>query len=311
MKIIIGYLKDYWKEQNVFHLIFVAIFLAIAIDLNYLFDIENGIIDKYYHSFKHFYLYFILYACSIIPMYLSYFYDEEGRKMLSKPGLWGRILLALGSFSLYCYIYQYKEWIDRHFFDYYTANIIKICADQIVQSSILSFIIVVFWFWRDRKFQNLYGFSLKNAHISIYFYLLLLMVPIVFAASFSHDFQTYYPTARRVLIYITETMPKAWWITLYEFCYASEFFHVEFFFRGFLILAFVKYAGSRAIIPAAMFYCFIHFGKPMGECISSFFGGIILGLLCYRSNSIAAGVLIHIGIAMLMELIAGIWLSFT
>ncbi|MCO5231180.1 MAG: CPBP family intramembrane metalloprotease [Chitinophagales bacterium] len=311
MKIILNYLRDYWKEQNIFHLLFVALFLAVAIHLNYKYDIENGIIDKHYHTFKHFYLYFILYASAFIPMYLSYIYDKEGRKMLLKPGLWGRILIALGSFSLYCYIYQYRALIDRFIQDYNTASILKICADQVVQSLVMSLIIFLFWFWRDRKSQPLYGFSIKNAHVSIYLYLLLAMVPLVIAASFSQDFQEYYPTSRRIMPYITANMPKEWFIALYEFCYASEFFHVEFFFRGFLILAFVKYAGSRAIIPAAMFYCFIHFGKPMGECVSSFFGGMILGLLSYRSGSIAAGVLIHVGIAMLMELIAGIWLWFS
>lgn len=308
MKTIWKYLKDYWQEQNVIHLFFVGIFLAIAIHLNYKYDIENGVIDRHYQTFRHFYLYFILYAAGFIPVYLSYAYDKSGRKMLSQPGLWGRIIIALLIFCTYCYFYQYRQWVEKWFDDYNTLQIMKICADQLFQSTLMFILIVIFWWWRDRKEQPLYGFKLHGSHTKIYALMLLAMVPITIAASFTQDFQTYYPTVRRIINLCTDTMPAGWYIALYEFCYGQEFFHIEFFFRGFLILAFVKYAGSRAILPAAVFYCFIHFGKPAGECISSFFGGLVLGILSYRSQSIVAGIFIHLGIALLMELVAGFWL---
>ncbi len=69
-----------------------------------------------------------------------------------------------------------------------------------------------------------------------------------------------------------------------------------------MILAFVKYAGKHAILPMALFYCTIHFGKPLGECISSFFGGIILGVVTYHTRTIWGGLIVHLGIAWLMEL---------
>ncbi|HEY1023007.1 MAG TPA: CPBP family intramembrane glutamic endopeptidase, partial [Flavisolibacter sp.] len=81
-----------------------------------------------------------------------------------------------------------------------------------------------------------------------------------------------------------------------------DFFSIELFFRGFLIFAFAKYAGQGAILPMAIFYCTIHFGKPLGECISSYFGGIILGVVAYRTQTILGGFLVHVGIAWLMEL---------
>ena len=308
MQSILKYFKEYWQEQNIFHLLFVAIFLIIAINLNYKYDIENGLIDIHYQSFKHFYLYLALYSCGFIPIYLSYAFDKSGRKMLLQPGLWLRIFVGLLAFCTYCYIYQYKPWIEAHVFEYKVASILKICADQFVQATIMFMILFAFWYWKDRKNQILYGLKIDREHLKVYALMLAAMVPIIIAASFTKDFQEYYPTARRVLRHCEDGMPTAWYVTLYEICYGLEFFHIEFFFRGFLILAFVRFAGSRAILPAAMFYCFIHFGKPMGECISSFFGGVILGVLSYRSGSIFAGVLIHMGIALLMELVAGIWL---
>jgi len=308
MKLILGYFKDFWNEQNPLHLLFVGVFLTASIYFNYLYDIENGVIDAHYHTIQHFYYYFLLYSVSFVPIYLSYAFDKVGRAMLSQSGLWLRMFFALAVFSFYCYFYQYRHWIDLWISDAELQQVIKICANQIVPATIMFLVVVIFWWILDRKNQAMYGFKLKGSHFKIYFVLLMAMVPLIVAASFTSDFQTYYPTARRMLNYDVEGIPTSWVVALYELCYGLEFFHIEFFFRGFLIFGFVKYAGSRAILPAAVFYCFIHFGKPAVECISSFFGGIALGVLSYRSQSIVAGVIIHLGIAWLMELVAGIWL---
>jgi len=86
-----------------------------------------------------------------------------------------------------------------------------------------------------------------------------------------------------------------WWA-------GSDFFSIEFFFRGFLILAFVGIVGPRAILPMAYMYVVIHWNKPMGELISSFFGGTLLGIVAYYSRSIVGGIIVHVGIAWMMEI---------
>ena len=86
--------------------------------------------------------------------------------------------------------------------------------------------------------------------------------------------------------------------------YGFDFFAVEFFFRGFLILAFAPYVGRYCILPVAVFYESIHFQKPLGECISSLFGGVLLGIITYETKSIWGGVVVHIGIAWMMEALA-------
>jgi hypothetical protein len=45
----------------------------------------------------------------------------------------------------------------------------------------------------------------------------------------------------------------------------------------------------------------------MGEAISSFFGGMLLGIVSYRTQSVWGGLLVHLGIAWLMEI--GGWAS--
>ncbi len=56
-------------------------------------------------------------------------------------------------------------------------------------------------------------------------------------------------------------------------------------------------------------YVFLHFGKPMGEAISSGFGGYILGIIALYSGNIWGGVFVHVGIAWLMEAMAWMQIS--
>ena len=99
-----------------------------------------------------------------------------------------------------------------------------------------------------------------------------------------------------------EATPGWLYKLLFELSYGSDFFSVEIFFRGFLVIGFIKWVGKDAILPMACFYCTIHFGKPMGECISSYFGGLLLGIVAYNTRSIYGGLMVHLGIAWLMEI---------
>ncbi len=51
-------------------------------------------------------------------------------------------------------------------------------------------------------------------------------------------------------------------------------------------------------------YCMIHYGKPMPETLGAIGAGLILGTLAMRTKSIWGGVLIHIGVAMTMDVLA-------
>jgi membrane protease YdiL (CAAX protease family) len=72
-------------------------------------------------------------------------------------------------------------------------------------------------------------------------------------------------------------------------------------FRGIMIHTLYRFMGIECVLAVAKVYCMFHFGKPIIETISSFFGGTILGLLSLRTNSLG-GIVIHAGIALMMEL---------
>jgi hypothetical protein len=120
-------------------------------------------------------------------------------------------------------------------------------------------------------------------------------------SSLHESFTNYYP------IYKTNQIAEVWhWpaflpVILFEFFYGLDFLNVELLFRGFFVLGMVQILGKHAIIPMVTIYCFLHFGKPAGEAISSIFGGYILGVIALYSRSLWGGILIHVGVAWMME----------
>lgn len=161
-------------------------------------------------------------------------------------------------------------------------------------------ILLVVWRLCDKQ-QPFYGLSKKGFSYRPYFAMLAIMIPLIALASTQADFLHTYPKLKNVAFLSGEK--NHWWHKLaYEFSYGLDFVGIELFFRGFLVLGFAKWVGKDAILPMALFYCTIHFGKPLGECISSFFGGIILGVVTYHTRSIYGGLIVHLGIAWLMEL---------
>jgi len=164
--------------------------------------------------------------------------------------------------------------------------------------------VILLWYIKDRKNQPFYGIK-RTGHLSPYLLMLLIMVPVVALASTQQDFLSMYPRAH--VIVGLHPPPSRWQYLLYELCYGFDFVSIEFFFRGFLILSLASICGPRCILPVACFYCTIHFGKPMGEAISSFWGGLLLGIVSFNTQSIWGGLMVHLGIAWLME--AGGWLG--
>ena len=151
------------------------------------------------------------------------------------------------------------------------------------------------------------GLTLRGFNPRPYFFLLLLLIPLIVLASTQPDFLRFYPKVKNLAFLNGYAHPIWFWKLLYELSYGLDFLSIELFFRGFLVIGLARYAGTNAILPMAAFYCTIHFGKPLGECISSFFGGLILGVLAARTRSILGGLMVHLGLAWMMEI--GGWLG--
>jgi membrane protease YdiL (CAAX protease family) len=301
---IFKYLQEYYhKEFKLAYFFVVLLLLGIYIYLNYWHALEIRFAasanTKWSKFFGYYFLYLIPFATAFFLQLLFY----KDCNYYSNHWFWIILLLAPAFFSF------------RINFDFHHPIINKIwtgdaqifwtrCLNWVVRVFAVLIPVFVLWWMKDRDNQPFYGTAaLKD--VKPYLLMLLIMIPLIALASTQKDFLQMYPKAR--FIEQLDLHTKKWHYIFYELCYGFDFVSIEFFFRGFLILSLLKICGPHCIVPVACFYCTIHFGKPLGEAISSFWGGLLLGIISYNTQSIWGGLIVHLGIAWLME--AGSWLG--
>jgi hypothetical protein len=197
--------------------------------------------------------------------------------------------------------FSYRRWEIPSLSPLENAFAIRLIsnAKSIVFITLPLLVLKIFY---DKKVEGLYGLYKNSKHIKVYLLALAVIMPFVIAASFSADFQSAYPQFRAWNYEGVFHLPTVIYTAIFEFAYLGDFINTELFFRGAMIVGMTAILGQRAVLPMVAFYVSIHFGKPLGEAISSMFGGYILGILAYQTRHIWGGVLAHIGIAFTMEI---------
>jgi hypothetical protein len=144
-----------------------------------------------------------------------------------------------------------------------------------------------------------YGLAAQDlpAHLKLYGALFVAVLPLLAVAGLRPEFLAYYPFYRYAA--------DSWFdLLVWEALYAFQFFCVEFFFRGFLLVAPFRSLGSHAVPAAMLPYCMVHFTKPLLEVLGAIPAGLILGVLALHARSIWGGVLLHVAVAWSMDLLA-------
>lgn len=136
----------------------------------------------------------------------------------------------------------------------------------------------------------------EHAWIYAVSYAVVLLCVVLVARHHPH-FQSYYPFYRQA----NRSWADFW---AWELLYAAQFFSLEFFFRGFWLRAMRPSMGSQAIFAMVVPYCMIHFGKPFLETLAAIVAGIVLGTLSMKTRSIWSGFLIHVSVAVSMDVAA-------
>jgi hypothetical protein len=292
MKKIFHYLLDYFRTGNKKVFLFATLYTAVAIFVNYRFQLNRAIYRLSEPlEFAGWYAVFLLsfgfgYLLQVIFLKSLLFKNKKFISLLLlAPAIFAWKMVANVEFDFSTDLFHDEYWNDVV---YWPFKVIVITA--------MLFIVHHFF---DKE-QPFYGATRKGFRSKPYWMMLLIMLPLIAAASTQKDFLTMYPRFQQVEYLLQPD--RGWHKLLYELSYGTDFFSIELFFRGFLVLAFASWVGKEAILPMAIFYCTIHFGKPMGECISSYFGGLILGVVTYHTRTIYGGFMVHVGIAWLMEL---------
>lgn len=304
MKSILKYIRDYYnREFNVAYLFLIVLLLAIFIYLNYWHSLEKKYIAGDKSWLRQMTGYYLLY---LLPFAAAFFLQPlfySDCQYFSSAWFWIILLLAPAFFAFRVHFDFHEKWVQQTWSGSDGLFALR-CINWIVRILVLLLPVFIIWWIKDRGKQPFYGIVPLDS-IWPYLLMLLMMIPLILLASTQGDFLATYPKARFLGQIYTD--PPKWKYLVYELCYGADFISIEFFFRGFLVLALARICGPHCIIPIACFYCCIHFGKPMGEAISSFFGGLLLGIISFNTGSVWGGLLVHLGIAWFMEI--GGWLG--
>lgn len=146
------------------------------------------------------------------------------------------------------------------------------------------------------------GLSIRGAQRE--FILVLLMwaalLPIIWFISGTESFARTYPRLPQA-----ETDMALYF--MYEGIYLVKWVAWEFFFRGFMLFAFYKEFGNRAVLISTIPFVIMHIGKPEAEAFASILAGFILCWIALRSKSIWPGVILHSLVAASMDFFASTW----
>ena len=306
MKAIISYIHDFLREdfKGSYYLIILA-FLSLAIFLNYKYNFWNQSLLDLEHSLEKFGILFVFYATPVFLTTLLHAYQYRETNKLRTNAFWFATVYTI----LCLCLHHYSRDAAIHL-----ASLTKIpeeislfvvsCLLNLTRILFLLLPILLYKLFYDKDRGDFYGLIGKSADFKPYLVLLFIMLPLILWASLQDSFQKVYPRYKPETA--EEYLGLSPWITfsLFEITYALRFICVELFFRGFLILGMQKILGNSCVMMMTCVYVFIHFGKPMPETIGSLFGGFMLGVITLKSKNIYGGIFLHMGVALLMEVVA-------
>lgn len=307
MKKIIGYLRSYLKDfyHPGFYLA-TAVFLTICIFLNYYFDIDDNFFDQFHRTMLDWVAMSLFQAFPFLVTCILLYVFGLKREWASSKDFWirfaiGFIILGFSrGFYFHRFLYEGMAPVDSYFLmrsTRWASSLVNMVLPLIIVSLLIE----------KGKDRNLYGLGDRQFDWKPYAVLLLITSVFLAIGSFLGEIKSYYPRyTRSGGANFAEANDLEEWVTvlIYELAYGSSFVSVEMIFRGYLVMAFSRMLGGYAVVAMVTSYCFLHFGKPLGETVSSIFGGYVLGIIAYYTRNIWGGIWIHMGVAWLMEVFA-------
>jgi membrane protease YdiL (CAAX protease family) len=178
------------------------------------------------------------------------------------------------------YLYEYLFWFIGDFFTLF----------------ILSIVIIKFILKEDLKNYGLqFGdYKIGLALSAIFF---LVMLPAIWFFSATSDFVAKYP-------HLLSTRNSWQEFFIYESGMLLYMISWEFIWRGFMLFGLKEKFGYYSVLIQMIPFVILHNGKPAPETFGAIAGGIALGVLAFRTNSILYCVITHMGVMFTIDLIS-------
>jgi len=301
MKKVVLQLREFIKEDfDLWTYLWAFIFISAAIAINYSLKFETQILAK--HSDKSIIImrFFLYYGLAWFAVAIPKLWINRRLHLFSSIEFWVKIvlfLLLISTTSGFRFDPNWFTFIEDPISKLYFVKL----STQIKCLLLYTIPFIIMHRMYDRTHQGIYGFNSNFGNGKVYLQMLLIIAPLVIVASFTPDFLKAYPRYRVWYFEELQLLPSWLSTSVFEALYVVDFAMTEWMFRGALVIGMITLLGKDAILPMVSVYVFLHFGKPLGETISAFFGGYILGVLAYTTRHIWGGVLLHAGIALIME----------
>ncbi|HZG00574.1 MAG TPA: CPBP family intramembrane glutamic endopeptidase [Chitinophagales bacterium] len=289
--------------MNIWVTVYAAAFLAITIGLNYAFEFEDTVLDRFIGTPRGLVYFTLFFAVAYYGMAVPVLWLGQNRGALFNRMFWVKSFLFIVILGTAIAFYHHflldvsSTGSERYFLRKLLANSKNFIA------MLVPLALMKVWFDR-RSGTGFYGINSKPFDWKTYALLVAAMLPLVTGAAMHPSFDHNYPTFKPWRINEAFGLSRLQMTALYELVYGLDFITIELIFRGALVIGMTRLLGKDAVLPMVSAYAFLHFGKPLGETLGSVFGGYILGVVALRTQSIWGGCIVHIGLAYAMELAA-------
>ena len=178
------------------------------------------------------------------------------------------------------YLYEYLYWFTTDFITLF----------------ILAILIIKFVIKEDLKNYGLQAGDYKAGLIISAIFLGVMLV-IIWFVSATPDFATKYPHLQST---------KNSWRDFYIYESGMLLYMIgwEFIWRGFMLFGLKKKFGYYSVLIQMIPFVILHNGKPIAETFGAIAGGIALGMLAFRTNSIYYCVFSHMGVMFSIDVIS-------
>jgi hypothetical protein len=281
--------------------VYTLVFISVCIFINYQFGFYEKVMRPTFHSGNSVRMFPLLYGFIYFAVAIPVLCFKKDYKTLKNYRFYLKTFFFIAIYSISIGYYEYKDWKFPQLTSLEQSFLIRIFSQ--VKSFV--FIVVPLFLLKiyidEKRVKGFYGLWRNTKHLDAYVLLFLFLLPFLVITSFTPDFLKAYPQFRPWNyegVFGFSTLART---LIFESAYSFDFVVIELFFRGALIIGLTAIMGPKTVLPMVAFYVAIHFGKPVVETISSVFGGYILGVLAYQTKHIWGGVIVHIAIALTME----------
>ncbi|MEM9857089.1 MAG: hypothetical protein AAF843_07025, partial [Bacteroidota bacterium] len=231
MKSILTYLKEHVKADfSIRYYAAVCLFLVFSLSINYYLDFEDSIIDSYYGKAVRIFYFFLFYGFAYYGTCVIMIMCKKQGHLISNKWFWIKSFLVLMLLALDSGFHYHDTLVKSEFspeMQYFAGKVAK----NLINIGTMIIPMWIFYYAFDPNKSRFYGLTWHNFNYRPYLFMLGVMIPLIFLASFIDNFSNFYPIYKNNQAH--NALGTEPWVPaiIYELAYGWNFLTVELTFR--------------------------------------------------------------------------------